>query len=40
MILLDSDYATFLKYPDSERGRRFEYSGNTTVSKAILKFLQ
>ena len=22
MILLDSDHATFLKYPDSERGRR------------------
>jgi len=22
MILLDTDHATFLKYPDSERGRR------------------
>src|SRR6516165_3883506 len=23
MILIDTDHATFLKYPDSERGRRF-----------------
>lgn len=23
MILIDSDHATFLKYPDSEKGRRF-----------------
>jgi tRNA(fMet)-specific endonuclease VapC len=23
MILVDTDHATFLKYPDSERGRRF-----------------
>ena len=23
MILIDTDHATFLKYPESERGRRF-----------------
>ncbi len=23
MILVDTDHATFLKYPESERGRRF-----------------
>jgi hypothetical protein len=23
MILIDTDHSTFLKYPESERGRRF-----------------
>ena len=23
MILIDTDHATYLKYPESERGRRF-----------------
>jgi tRNA(fMet)-specific endonuclease VapC len=36
MILIDTDHATFLKYPDSERGRRFiERLSAVSESEAI-----
>jgi tRNA(fMet)-specific endonuclease VapC len=36
MILIDTDHTTFLKYPDSERGRRMIDRLNTVTASEVI----